>query len=287
VTITETTTGVYQAEDGAKIFFRHYNAQNERAGLVLAHGLGEHSGRYQNVVAPLLAAGISVWVPDHRGHGQSDGQRGHITAFDQYLNDLKGVMILAQERLSTNSPCFLLGHSLGGLIALRFAQQFPQLPAAVIVSSPALGMTVKVPALKSVLGKIMSSIWPGLSLGNELDPTKISHDPEVVAAYIDDPLVHDRVSARWFTEFLSAMATAQDLASQLTAPVLMQLAGDDHLTAVDASRGFFNRLTLEDKTLYCYDDLYHEIYNEPPDQRAAVIDDLVNWLNAHIPGALP
>jgi len=282
VTITETTTGVYQAEDGAKIFFRHYNARNEKAGLVLAHGLGEHSGRYQNVVAPLLAAGISVWVPDHRGHGQSDGQRGHVDAFDQYLSDLKGVMTLAQESLPGVCPFFLMGHSMGGLIALRFAQEFPELPAGVIVSSPALGLTVKVPAIKSGLGKIMSTLWPRLSLGNELDPTKISHDTDVVAAYIDDPLVHDRVSARWFTEFLAAMATAHRLAPQLKAPLLMQLAGDDHMAASDLARSFFDSLSVEDKTFVCYDDLYHEIYNAPATQRTRVINDLIVWLTPRI-----
>jgi alpha-beta hydrolase superfamily lysophospholipase len=164
------------------------------------------------------------------------------------------------------------------LIALRLSQQFPALPTAVVVSSPALGLTVKVPALKSALGKIMSTIWPALALGNELDPAKISHDSEVVQAYIDDPLVHDRVSARWFTEFLGAIALTHQLAAQSTVPLLMQLAGDDHLTDVTASRAFFERVAIEDKTLYCYDTLYHEIYNEPLDQRTPVIDDLISWL---------
>ena len=271
-------TGVYRAQDGLKIFYRHYTAPEERAGIVLSHGLGEHSGRYGNLVAPLLKIGLSIWAPDHRGHGRSEGQRGHVASFNQYIEDLNGVMTLARADLSADRPCLLLGHSLGGLIALRLSQQFPALPTAVVVSSPALGLTVKVPALKSALGKIMSTIWPALALGNELDPAKISHDSEVVQAYIDDPLVHDRVSARWFTEFLGAIALTHQLAAQSTVPLLMQLAGDDHLTDVTASRAFFERVAIEDKTLYCYDTLYHEIYNEPLDQRTPVIDDLISWL---------
>jgi lysophospholipase len=273
MTDLQMTPGVYHAPDGCKIYLRSYRAPDEKAGLVLAHGLGEHSGRYQNVVAPLLEAGISVWLPDHRGHGQSDGQRGHVDAFDQYLSDLKGVMTQAQESLPGACPCFLLGHSMGGL---------SKLPAGVIVSSPALGLTVKVPAIKNGLGKIMSTLWPRLSLGNELDPTKISHDADVVAAYIDDPLVHDRVSARWFTEFIAAMATAHRLAPQLKAPLLMQLAGDDHMAASDRARSFFDSLPLEDKTFFCYDDLYHEIYNAPATQRTPVINDLIAWLTPRI-----
>ena len=278
----EMTTEIIHAPDGCKIFLRMHNADNERARLVLAHGLGEHSGRYQNLVDPLLSSGISFWAPDHRGHGQSDGQRGHITAFDQYINDLLETMNRARETLPASSPLFLMGHSMGGLIALRFAQQFPQLASGVVVSSPALGLTVKVPAIKGLLGKVMSSLWPGLSLGNELDATKISHDPQVITAYMDDPLVHDRVSARWFTEFLNAMAKAHQQAGALVAPLLMQLAGDDHLTDSNAARAFFDGLALEDKTLHWYDNLYHEIYNEPLDQRSPIIDTLINWLDTHM-----
>ncbi len=155
------------------------------------------------------------------------------------------------------------------------------------MSSPALGLTVKVPALKSLLGKIMSSIWPGLALGNELDPTKISHDPDVVAAYIDDPLVHDRVSARWFTEFLTAMATTHRLASQLKVPLLMQLAGDDHLTDVDASRQFFDRLTSKTKRCTAMTIYITKYTMRLAAQRATVLNDLVNWLTHHVDGTAP
>ena len=282
MSIAEMTSEMLTAPDGCKIFLRQYRAENQSAGLVLAHGLGEHSGRYQNLIDPLTSLGISMWIPDHRGHGQSGGQRGHIAAFDQYISDLHEVMEKAMTAMPTGQKCFLMGHSMGGLIALRFAQKFPHMPSGVILSSPALGLTVQVPALKSMLGKVMSSIWPGLSLGNELDATKISHDPRVVSAYTADPLVHDRVSARWFTEFLDAMVKAHQHADRLEVPLLMQLAGDDHLTDSSAARTFFDHVTFGDKTLHWYDDLYHEIYNEPEDQRAQAINDLIDWLNNHM-----
>jgi alpha-beta hydrolase superfamily lysophospholipase len=128
----------------------------------------------------------------------------------------------------------------------------------------------------------MSSLWPGLSLNNELDASKISHDDKVVAAYKNDPLVHDRVSARWFTEFLSAMETANKEAQNIIAPVLMQIAGDDHLADADASKSFFERLAAKDKTLHVYDCLYHEVYNERENDRKIVINDLEAWINSHI-----
>jgi alpha-beta hydrolase superfamily lysophospholipase len=276
------TTGNFTSQDGLKIFYRSYQADNERARLVIAHGLGEHSGRYGNVVERLLPKGITIWALDLRGHGHSDGWRGHVSTFDLYLSELRTMVEIAREGGPDAIKIFLLGHSMGGLIALNFALRFPEIIDGVIASSPTLGLAVKLPAIKSALGKIMSSIWPSLSLGNELDASKISHDEEVVRAYEKDPLVHDRVSARWFTEFLSAMETTNQLASKIKVPILMQVAGDDHLVSIQSSKTFFEKLYLEDKTLHFYDDLYHEIYNEGEDRRAKVLTDLETWLEAHI-----
>ncbi|MDO9514828.1 MAG: alpha/beta hydrolase, partial [Syntrophales bacterium] len=172
--------------------------------------------------------------------------------------------------------------SLGGLIALRFAARFPEVIDGVIISSPALGLPEEPPAIKAFVGRIMSDLWPTFSLSNGLDPSKISHDKEVVRAYLDDPLVHDRVTARWFAEFTLAVGAANRSASELKIPFLMQIAGDDHLTSADASRRFFEVVSSVDKTLYIYKDLYHEIYNENAQQREHVLDDLDTWLIKHI-----
>ena len=274
--------GTLTSADGVKIFFRHYPAEAERARMVIAHGLGEHSGRYRNVVERMLPNGISVWVPDHRGHGQSEGKRGHILNFVQYLADLRLSVELAGEGRPEGMKCFLLGHSMGGLIALYFAQQYPGFIDGVVASSPALGMAIEVPGVKKVLGLLMSYIWPGLAMGNELDAGKVSHDPEVVRAYKTDPLVHDRVSARFFTEFLAAMETVYVHASALKVPTLLQVAGDDQFVNARYSVQFFKQLDLEDKTLHVYEGRYHEIYNEGEDLRKQVIEDLEDWLETHL-----
>ena len=275
-------TGIFAGSEGVKIFFRHYPADTERARLVIAHGLGEHSGRYGNVVERLLPEGISIWIPDHRGHGQSEGKRGHVLNFVQYLTDLRSMIELACEGRSAQSRCFLLGHSMGGLIALHFVQRYPDLIDGVLASSPALGMAIEVPAGKKILGSIMSYIWPGLTLGNELDATKISHDQNVVSAYKNDPLVHDRVSARFFTELLAVMETVNQQVTSIQTPILMQIAGDDQLVNSRSAREFFEKLTVPDKTLHVYDGLYHEIYNEPLTQRKQVLKDLEDWLEKRI-----
>ena len=271
-------TDSFTSQDGLKIFYRHYPSPNEKARLVIAHGLSEHSGRYGNVIERLFPKDISIWALDHRGHGQSEGARGHISSFDEYLNDLGGMIEIAKTGISQNTKCFLLGHSMGGLIALMFAFQNPNKIDGLIVSSPSLGMKVKVPGFKMVMGKFMSSIWPTLSLGNELDTSKISRDNEVVKKYDQDPFKHGKVTARWFTEFLASMEKAHRLAPAMKLPILMQVAGDDHLVDAQASKAFYEKLTVEDKTLHFYDGLYHEVYNALAPDRKKVLDDLENWI---------
>ena len=271
-------TGTFNGSDGVQIFYRHYAADSERARMVIAHGLGEHSGRYGNVVERLLHGGFSVWIPDHRGHGQSGGPRGHVLNFVQYLADLRSMVELACQDRRGSGKCFLMGHSLGGLIALNFAQRYPELLNGVLVSSPALGMAIKVPTAKRILACVLSWLWPGLTMNNELDATHISHDQAVVRAYADDPLVHERVSARFFTEFTAAMEAVNLQAASIRNPILMQVAGNDHLVNAKATEQFFEKLTAPDRTLHVYEGLYHEIYNEAPDQRDRVLKDLEDWL---------
>ena len=275
-------TDSFKSQDGLNIFYRHYPSSNEKARIVIAHGLAEHSGRYGNVIERLFPKDISIWALDHRGHGQSDGPRGHISSFDEYLSDLNGMIEIAKTDVPENIKCFLLGHSMGGLIALMFAFKNPDMIDGLVVSSPGLGMKVKVPSFKMVMGKIMSSIWPTLSLGNELDSSKISRDKEVVKKYDNDPLRHGKVSARWFTEFLATMEKAHRLAPTMKLPILMQVAGNDHLVDAQASKLFYKKLTVEDKTLHFYDGLYHEVYNELEPDRKQVLDDLENWIMARV-----
>lgn len=279
------STGTFKTEGGLTIYYRSFRADPERARIVIVHGLGEHFGRYTNVMDRLLPKGFSIWGMDLRGHGLSEGARGHVASFDDYISDVQPVVETAAKDRPDSMKCFLLGHSMGGLIALMYGLRFPQSIDGVIASSPALGVRVEVPAAKAVMGKILSAVFPGFSMNNELDASKISHDENVVRAYLDDPLVHDRVSARWFTEILSAMQKTNNAAPSMQVPILLQIAGDDRLVNANSSKAFFQNLAVGDKTLYVYDGLYHEIYNEPEDQRSKVLDDLESWLEAHIKSA--
>jgi alpha-beta hydrolase superfamily lysophospholipase len=205
-----------------------------------------------------------------------------VLNFAQYLSDLRLTIELVKKDMPDEMPCFLLGHSMGGLIALDFALRHPEHIDGVVASSPGLGLAIEIPPFKKVLGSVMSYVWPGLTMGNELDAAKISRDSKVVSAYEDDPLVHDRISARLFTEFLAAMESVNQQASTLKVPVLMQVAGEDYLVSADSSKRFFEKLTLQDKALCVYDGMYHEIYNSPEDQKERVMGDLEAWLGKHL-----
>lgn len=226
--------------------------------------------------------GISVWAMDHRGHGKSEGERGHIQSFDEYIFDLKQMITIARKEMPTPMKFFLLGHSMGGCIALYLAQAHPKMIDGVIASSPGLRPSMKVPAVKSAMGKMMSSIWPKLSFDTELNSSHLSHDASVVEAYDNDPLVHRKVSARWFTEFLAAMEKTSKNAKNIHIPILMQVAGDDRLVDPITSKNFFENVTSKNKTLHFYEGLFHEIYNETDNDRQRVLNDLESWLETHI-----
>jgi len=273
--------GTIESTDGIKLFFRDHPAENQTARLVLVHGLGEHSGRYDHVIRLLNNKGISVLAYDHRGHGKSEGKRGHIDRFDEYINDLSMMIDKASDGIPPEMKLFLLGHSMGGLIVLNYVEKYPDRVDAVIASSPGLAPADKIPVIKGSLGKLMSSIWPSLSFDNELDPDNLSHDRDVVAAYVKDPLVHRRITARWFTEYLKAMEETVNSGERIRIPLLLQVAGADRIVDPITSKNFFNTIGSSDKTLHFYDGLYHEIYNEKDSNRKRVLADLETWIEEH------
>ena len=275
----EESSGTFSTEDGLKLSYREYLSPEPRAGLVIAHGLGDHGGRYWNIRDRLLPKGYSIWALDHRGHGRSEGGRGHVMRFGQYIDDLNLTVSHARKKSAQGQRLFLFGHSMGGLISIMYALEHPEAVDGVIVSSPALGMVVKVPALKRLLGRIMSSLKPDLSLDSGLNKERISHDPQAVKSYLEDPLVHLKVSARWFTEFTGAIDDTQNRAAELKPPLLFLVAGDDYMVNSQSAREFYRKLSCPDKTMKFYDGMYHRIFDEKSEWRETVLNDLESWLD--------
>ena len=279
--ISEITDHV-DAGKGTRLFFRDSRIENERGGALIVHGLAEHSGRYAHITEMLATIGIRTFAYDHRGHGESTGKRGHITRFSEYTNDLELMIEKSRNALSPQVPLFLIGHSMGGLIVLNYIQQHGNKKIdGLIVSSPGLGVAVKPPASKEIAARIMSRVAPGFSFDNELNPQYLSHNQKSIDAYLNDPLIHRRITARWVTEFMKTGEQTCNRADCITLPVLMQVAGGDRIVSPEVSRDFYENISSQDKTLHFYDELHHEIYNESDSLREQVMEDLKTWINDH------
>lgn len=257
------------------VFYRHWPAAGELQGvLLLAHGLGEHSGRYQQFAAFFNARGYAVVAPDHPGHGASPGTRAHVSSFDDFLQPL----LQLREDIAEWYPavdCFLVGHSLGGLIVSRLLLQAQCRFAGAVLSGPALAVARPPPAPLLWFNRLLSRCWPTVGM-MQLDPGQISRDPAVVAAYRADPLVHHgRVSARLVAELFAAMRTVHERAREITLPMLVMHGSADVMTDPAGSEAFCAAST--NRTLRLYPGLYHEIFNEP--ERLQVLEDLHHWLS--------
>lgn len=272
-------SGTFTASDGTDIYYQSWSPQNPKALLVICHGLGEHGGRYGHVTDVVVPEGFAAFALDHRGHGRSGGKRGHIMSFDEYILDLLDFVNLAKAKV-TAKKTFMLGHSLGGLIALTYALAYPDTLDGLCISSPALKLAMPVPKIKELLGNKLSDLWPSLALSSGLDANFVSRDPLEVKAYKDDPLVHDRVSTRFFTEFVKQMNKTAASAAGLKVPLLMQAAEEDHLVHPEGSLDFFEEVRMEDQTMHRYENYYHEIFNDLGRERP--LEDLRSWLTARL-----
>ncbi|MFZ6731225.1 alpha/beta hydrolase [Undibacterium sp. Ji42W] len=266
-----------QTSDGKAIFVRDWPLadalmEQPRQGVVIMHGLGEHCGRYAHVARFFNALGFVVRTYDHRGHGQSDGGSGDVPDSMCLLRDAQ--MVISDFSQSLAGPPILLGHSMGGLFAARYALAQLSPLRALILSSPALA--IRMSSLQHGLLKIASSLIPGVGLPNGLQTRYLSHDGEVVLAYQHDALVHTRLSARLLTSILQAMDYCHAHAAELGIPLLMMVAEDDHLVDPAGSRRLLEKLDASRFREHFYAGFYHEIFNELDATR--VFDDLRTWL---------
>ena len=247
-----------------------------RDAVVIAHGYAEHSGRYAHVAEALVADGLAVHALDHRGHGRSEGPRVNVEDFRHYLSDLDA--LVDEVRLRHVGRTFLLGHSLGGLIAASYAAERQGKLDGLVLSGASV-KPVRVSPVLNAVARTLARVAPGAPVV-KLPLDKISRDPEVVARYQADPLVFDRpMAARQAREAVDAQARLAGRVGSITLPVLIMHGTADGLVSVADSEWFFERVGSADKTLKLYDGLYHEIFNEPEKER--VLADLREWLRAH------
>ena len=266
------------ASNGSRLSVRRHPSESARGEIIIVHGFGEHSGRYGALTEQLASRGYSVTAYDQRGHGRSEGLPGHIDSFSEYEEDLDRVVLSVRPR--GGSPrIFLIGHSMGGLVTLRYlARQNARLSGAVI-SAPMIALAAQVPAHKRIMARVGSILAPRLRLDNNVDTAALSRDPEVGRAYSADPLVNRLVSTRWFAEASRAMAEVVTLAPKVTQPLLVMHGSGDRIASLEATKRSFELFGSRDKELVIYPGFYHELFNEP--ERQDVFKRVIDWLDAH------
>ena len=258
-------------------------AGDPRAIVVIAHGAGEHSGRYAQVAAGLVGHGHGVYALDHRGHGRSGAPRALVDRFAHAIADLDALVVLAAGR-HPGAPVFLLGHSMGGTIALAYAAAHGERLRGLIVSGP-LAEIEDPPRVMALLAPMLSAIAPRAG-AIAVDPALVSRDPEVVRAYREDPLVHHgKLPVRTVLEMSRAVAELPQTVARITVPTLIAYGTDDRLCPPSGSVMVGERIGAPDTTVVPFTGLHHEILNEP--EREAVLERMCQWIAARLDGAEP
>lgn len=280
--VVEHSSVQFRAADGVPLMRQSWRpAGGAAVVLAVVHGYGEHGGRYRELAVELAERGYAVHVYDLRGHGRSAGRRGHIGRYSDYLDDT-AVYLQAVRGEEEGRAVFLLGHSLGGLIAASFVEDRPAAGlAGLILSAPFLRLAMPVPPLKLHVARLLSLVAPSMDIGNTLDAAALSHDPAVVAAYAVDPLNHHAATARWAAEVFAAQSAALSAASAISLPLLVMYGEADAVADPRAARELFAGAASSDKAERGYPGYYHEIFNETG--RGAPIGDLTDWLGGHAP----
>jgi acylglycerol lipase len=272
--------GRFGGEGGLEIYWQAWLPEGEpRAVIVLAHGASEHGGRYAWTGEELNKRGYAVYAIDHRGHGRSAGDRAVIDRMHNAVEDLHTLVERAQGAYP-GRPLVLLGHSMGGAVALAYTAEHEDALDALVLSG-ALAVLEAASPVQRVAGRVLSVVAPSLGVV-AIDSSAVSRDPEVVADYDADPLnYHGKLPARTVAELSRAIDRFPDAVTHFRLPMLVMHGTADRLVPIAGSEMVVDRAGSDDKTFKRYDGLFHEILNEP--ERQQVLDDIADWLDARFP----
>lgn len=268
-------------EDGTPLHARLWKAASSRGALVIAHGLGEHSGNYQELAEQLVQApsSLDVLAHDFRGHGLSPGRRGFVPDYDLFVQDLHKVLAWEATECA-GRPLFLLGHSNGAVVAVQAMLRDSRAVSGLILSSPSLAVSARAPRWKLLVGHLLELLAPQVTLSVGLDSTQMTRDSSRLEAHRVDTLRHDRISAPLYFGMIKTARNDCERAGSLSLPTLVVLGEDDQIVDQAAVRGFVDRLGTVDRTLICYSGMRHEPFNELG--REAVYRDVANWLSRRL-----
>ena len=270
----------WKSRDGLELFAQVWEPQvvSPRAVVCLVHGVGEHSSRYEHVAEAFGKEGFVLFGFDQRGHGRSGGLRGHITSIEDFLQDID--LLLEQARIRyPGLPIILYGHSLGGILVLHYSLKRKPDIKGVIATSSGLHTAVEEQKLKVVAAKILGLIMPTTQMPSGLDPKALSRDESVVETYINDPLVHDKLSLGFGKVMIGVTAWTLEHAGEFPLPLLLLHGKNDAIAYPSSSTEF--AAALKDRcTLVLWDGAYHELHNEP--EKMEVFKTMTMWMDARL-----
>jgi acylglycerol lipase len=252
---------------------------NPKAVLMIVHGVGEHSGRYMNVVNHFVPAGFAVYGIDHPGHGKSGGTRKYVNRFEDFIDPVKAYFEKIQG-WQAGKPIFLVGHSMGGLISTVYLLDHQAGLQGAILSGPSVKIPGNISPVTIFIGKMLDALMPKLGLIKTV-AEGVSRDQVVVQAYLDDPLVYKgKTTVRLASELLKAIQRVHSEAGKITLPILILQGGADWIVDPSGAKMLYDAVSSADKQIKIYDGLYHEIYNEP--EHPQVLQDIEQWIDAHM-----
>lgn len=267
-------TGTFSTADGTELFTRHWECAESRARMLIVHGIGEHSGRWEHVGSYFAAAGFDVYSYDQRGHGRTSDGPVDVESFDQFLDDIE------QQLSGLDEPVVIYGHSMGGLIATAYAESDRPQPDLYVLSAPALSASV--PAVLRLAATVLSKVTPSMAMKNPIKGEQLSRDPAVAEAYFADPLVYEKATTRFGNAFLNAMDRAREAVDQIRRPILVIHGANDELVPPSASAPLAAVPTVERKL---FPGLRHEIHNEP--EQDEVLGFVAAWLDDQLAAEAP
>jgi alpha-beta hydrolase superfamily lysophospholipase len=272
------TTFSWTTQDNLQIYAVDWPVAQPKAVIAIIHGLGEHIHRYEHVAAFFNAHHLAVTGYDRRGHGRSEGKRGHTKSYEAFLDEISELHSETEARYP-GLPIFLYGHSMGGNLLLSYVlQRHPNIQGA-IVSAPHIQLAFQPSVVMVGLGKLMRNINPGFTQANGLAVDQLSRDPKVVQAYQADPLVHDRLTAITGMAMLESGDRLHQYEGSTQVPLLLMHGGEDGITSPAATQAFTQRIK-GDISCKIWDGLYHEIHNEPEQEQ--VLDHAYAWIESHL-----
>ena len=266
------------APDGLQIYYKAWLVEQPKAVVGIVHGLGEHCHRFRYVIKFFNQNNISVVSYDRRGHGRSEGQRGHTSNF-QYLYQEIDLLFAWVNELSPDIPQIIYGHSMGANLVMNYCLDKDRNFKCVIATGPWIRLPNPPPAALMSFARLMDKLWPGFSQSNRLDPSLVTFDPEEAKLYTDDPMVHDRISARLAVGMFDAANRLDDFAETFPLPLLMMHGELDEYTDPKGTIAFAERVKGEIE-LKIYSGLRHEIHNEA--ERADIFEFMKKWIDPFI-----